>query len=221
MAIDIGTILIGITLFVIFGIFLLFDLFRRNEKYGYLAYITALIPVNFIWGMGYDPLFSYLILFILWIITLLRDTIGMYMKKDKEINEILLYLALAILIQLIISAILPETTPSLKMFTEKFWFFWLPNVHSSVFIYPLIINGFKITATILVFIVIIPLILDIKDEEISTPILIFFVVIFIFPFLFLGYVWLPEQMWVLTFFFSVILFILLLLITRSGKETKK
>jgi hypothetical protein len=28
-------------------------------------------------------------------------------------------------------------------------------------------------------------------------------------------------MWVLTFFFSVILFILLLLITRSGKETKK
>ena len=220
MALDIGTIIIGITLFVIFGIFLLFDLFGRNEKYGYLAYITALIPVNFIWGMEYDPLFAYLILFILWIITLLRDTIGMYLKKNKEINEILLYLALAILVQLIISAILPETNTNLKDFTEKLWFFWLPNVHSSVFIYATIVNGFKIAATILVFLVIVPLILDIRDEEIGTPILIFFMAIFVAPFLFLGYVWLPELMWVLTFLFSVILFILLLLITKSGKETK-
>jgi len=220
VAIDIGTILMGITLFVIFGIFLIFDLFRRNEKYAYLAYIVAVIPVNFIWGMGYDPLFSYLILFILWIITLLRDTIGMYLKKDKEINEILLYLALSILIQLIISAILPETNPSLQMFTEKLWFFWLPNVHSPIFTNPLIVIGFKIAATILVFTVIIPLILDIRDEPISTPILIVFVVIFIFPFLFLSYVWLPEFMVILTFLFSVILFILLLLLTKSGKETK-
>jgi hypothetical protein len=220
VAIDIGTIIIGITLFVIYGIFLFFDLFGRNENYGYLAYITALIPVNFIWGSGYDPLFAYLILFILWILALLRDTIGMYMKKNKEINSILLYLALAILIQLILSAILPETNSTLKFWTEKLWFFWLPNVHSPIFTNITIINGFKIVATIMVFLVIVPLIIDIKDEEISTPILIFFVVIFIAPFLYLSYVWLPLQMGVLTFLFSVILFILLLLITRSGKEPK-
>ena len=101
MALDISMIIILATLFIIFGVFLLFDLFKRNEKYGYFAYIVAVIPVNYFWAAGYDPLLAYLILFILWIITLLRDTIGVYLKKNKEINEILLYLTLAILIQFI------------------------------------------------------------------------------------------------------------------------
>ncbi len=99
---DISSIIILITFFVVFGIFLLFDLFKRNEKYGYFAYVAAVLPVNMYWSLGYDPLFAYIILFILWDITLLRDTIAVYLKKDKEINEILLYLFLGIIIQLIV-----------------------------------------------------------------------------------------------------------------------
>jgi hypothetical protein len=72
----------------------------------------------------------------------------------------------------------------------------------------------------MVLLVIIPLILDIKDEEATLPILIVFVVIFILPFLYLSFIWVPEAMGVLTFLFSVILFVILLIITRSGKETK-
>ncbi|MFX0139611.1 MAG: hypothetical protein ACFFDN_38580 [Candidatus Hodarchaeota archaeon] len=218
MAVDIPQIIILVTLFVVFGIFLAFDLFRRNEKYGYLAYIIAVIPVNFYWGMGYDPLLAYLILFLLWIATLLRDTIGMYLKKNKEINEILLYLFLAIIIQLIISAILPESIPNLKNFTDPIWFFWLPNVHTSP--YPEIALGFRITATILILLIIVPMILDVKDEETTLPIIVIFVAIFIVPFLYLSYIWIPDPtaFGTLTFLFSVILFIILLLITR-GKET--
>ena len=123
--------IVFITLFVIFGVFLVFDLFGRNEKYGYLAYLAATIPVSYFWGTGENPLFAFIILFILWDITLLRDTIGVYLKRNKEINEILLYLTLGVLIQLIISAILPEVNTSLKASLDKVLFFWLPNVHSS------------------------------------------------------------------------------------------
>ena len=77
------------------------------------------------------------------------------------------------------------------------------------------VTGFKITATILVFLVIVPLILDVKDEEIPLPIVIIFVTIFIIPFLYLSYIWIPEATGVLTFLFSVVLFVILLLITRG------
>jgi hypothetical protein len=217
--VDVSSVIIIITFFVIFGIFLAFDLFKRNEKYGYLAYIVAVLPVNLYWGLGYDPLMAYVILFILWTITLLRDTIGVYLKRNKEINEILLYMTLAIIIQLIISAILPEINTTLRTHNNKIWFFWLPNVHDPIHIAGVVL-AFKITATLMVLLIIIPLILDIKDEEATLPILIVFVAIFIIPFLYISYVWLPEATGVLTFLFSVILFIVLLLITRSGKETK-
>ncbi|MHA2007831.1 MAG: hypothetical protein ACXABO_04975 [Promethearchaeota archaeon] len=216
---DISSIIIIVTFFVIFGVFLGFDLFKRNEKYGYLAYIIAVLPVNFYWGLGYDPVMAYIILFVLWDITLLRDTIAIYLKKDKEINEILLYLFLGIIIQIIASAILPEVNESLKTYTEKVLYFWLPNVHSTIQLNSVAL-GFKVAATLMVILVIIPLIIDIKDEEIPLPILIVFVAIFILPFMYISFIWIPEAWGVVTFLLSVILFVVLLLITRSGLETK-
>ncbi|MHA2283452.1 MAG: hypothetical protein ACXAC5_21640 [Promethearchaeota archaeon] len=216
---DISSIIILVTFFVIFGIFLGFDLFKRNEKWGYFAYIVALLPVNMYWSLGYDPLFAYIILFILWDLTLLRDTIAVYLKRNKEINEILLYLFLGIIIQLIATAILPEVNVTLRTYNEKVLYFWLPNVHSAIHLEGVALT-FKITATLMILLVIIPLILDIRDEEATVPVIILFVVIFILPFLYLSFIWLPEAMPVLTFLFSVILFVILLLITRSGKETK-
>lgn len=218
MAFDISAIIIFITLCIIFAIFLVFDLFGRNEKYSYLSYIVAVVPVNYYWAMGGDPVFTYIILFLLWIASILRDTVSVFRKKEKEINEILLYLALGVLIQLIISAIIPETNTALQVLpTQKFWFFWLPNIHLAE---ASIALGFKVLATILISLVIVPLILDVKDEEVPLPIVIIFVAIFIIPFLYLSYIWIPEATGVLTFLFSVILFIIMLLITRSGKEIK-
>lgn len=223
MAVDVYQIIILATLFIIYGIFLMFDLFGRNENYGYLAYVVAVIPINYLWSMGPDYVIAaYFILFILWDITLLRDTFGLYFKKNKEINEILLYLVLGILIQIIISAILPEGDSALQVNTEQLWFFWLPNIHSAVFEGESLILGFKLAASLMVLLIVLPLILDIKDEEIPLPMFIIIIAIFILPFLYISYIWLPgpETLGVLTFLFSVILFIILLLITRSGKETK-
>jgi len=220
--VDASAVIVLTTFFVIFAIFLGFDLFKRNEKYGYLAYIVAVIPVNIYWGLGYDVLFAYIILFALWIVTLLRDTIAVYLKRDKEINEILLYLTLGILIQLIASAILPEMNSELTDYTEKVGYFWLPNVHSALFREGVVL-GFKLVATLMIILIIVPLILDIKDEEAPLPILFVFVAIFILPFLYLDFIWIgatDTPVGLLTFLFSVILFIILLLITKSGRETK-
>ncbi len=215
---EIEEIIILVTMFFIYGIFLIFDLFGRNEKYGYLAYIAAVLPVNYYWVISEFALISYLMLFILWDITLLRDTIGIHLKKEKEINDIVLYLVLGILVQLIVSAIIPEVNEDLQgNGTEAVLnLFWLPNVHSEALVneFPL---GFQVAATLLVLLVIIPLILDIKDEEIPFPMFIVIIALFIIPFLYLSYIWIPAAMGVLTFLFSVILFVVLLLITKSEK----
>jgi hypothetical protein len=224
---DINSIIITGTLFVIFGVFLFFDLFKRNERYGYLAYIVALVPVNFLWFLQFDVLGAYLILFILWNLCLLRDLFGVSRKNDpKEINDILLYLVLGIIIQVIITAILPVSIISMRTNTMPYGFFYFPDIYTAAFgielwVNPAILLGFRITATVLIGLVIVPLLVDLRDEEVPLPIFILIVGLFILPFLYLSYVWLPEAMVVLTFLMSVILFIVLLIITKSGKEVKK
>jgi hypothetical protein len=219
---DINSIIVLITFVVIFAVFLVFDMFKRNEKYAYMAYIVALLPVNSMWIMNFDILGVYLLLFILWCVTLLRDLWGV--KKDKkEINDIILYLALAILIQLIITAIIPVSIPTLLTNTTPWLVFNLPDIYTDTFVVeswviPEILLAFRLTATVMIILVIVPLILDIKDEEVPLPMFIIIIALFILPFLYLSYLWLPEATAVLTLLMSVILFIVLLLITRSGKE---
>ena len=224
---DINSIIITGTLFVIFGVFLFFDLFKRNERYGYLAYVIALIPINFLWFLQFDVLGVYLILFILWNLCLLRDLFGVVRKKDpKEINDIVLYLALGIIIQAILTAILPVSIPTMQTNTTPYWFFYFPDIYTGVYgieawVNLTILLVFRVLATVLIGLVIVPLLVDLRDEEVPLPVFIIIIGLFILPFLYLSYIWLPEAMGVLTFLMSVILFIILLIITRSGKEVKK
>lgn len=225
---DINSIIIVATLFVVFGIFLIFDLFERNERYGYLAYIVALLPTDVLWFLQFDALGVYVVLFILWNLCLLRDLFGVARKTNpKEINDIVLYLVLGIIIQVILSAILPVSIPSMQTNTYPYWFFYFPDIYRmSVgtalwFPNPVILLTFRILATILIGLVIVPLLIDLRDEEVPLPVFIIIIGLFIVPFLYLSYIWLPEAMGVLTFLMSVILFIILLIITRSGKEVPK
>ena len=218
MPIDINSIIIVSTLFIIFSVFLLFDLFKRNEKWGYFAYIMAVIPVNYLWIMGIDILLVYTVLFSLWILCMLRDLIGIS-SDDKDFDDVVLFLLLGIVVQLIVTAILPseQLSPELQANTVQMLYFYVPDIHNPA-IASTFLTAFKASATGLVFFAIIPLIVEIKDEEIPFIGLIIIVAIFIGPFIYLGYIWLPESLAVLTFLFTVILFILLLIITNSGKE---
>ena len=221
----INSIIIVATLFVIYGIFLFFDLFKRNERYGYLAYIVALIPINVLWFLQFDVLGVYLVLFILWIFCLLRDLYGVT-KEKKEINDIVLYLVLAIIIQVILTAILPISIPTMQTNTTEYWFFYFPDTYTSTFgieswVNPTMMFAFRVTTSILIGLVIVPLLVDLKGEDVPLPVFIIVIGLFIPPFLYLSYIWLPGAMPVLTFLMSVLLFILLLLITKSGKEAQK
>ena len=221
----INSIIIVATLFLIYGVFLFFDLFKRNERYGYLAYIVALIPINVLWFLQVDVLGVYLILFILWIFCLLRDLYGVT-KEKKEINDVVLYLVLAIIIQLILTAILPVSIDTMQTNTIEYWFFYLPDTYTSAFAIEGWVNStmlfaFRVTASILIGLVIIPLLVDLKGEDVPLPVFIIIIGLFIPPFLYLSYVWLPGAMPMLTFLMSVLLFVLLLLITKSGKEVQK
>ncbi|HUW90870.1 MAG TPA: hypothetical protein VMV43_10215 [Candidatus Nanopelagicaceae bacterium] len=224
---DINSIIITGTLFVIFGVFLFFDLFKRNERYGYLAYIVALVPINFLWFLQFDVLGVYLILFILWNLCLLRDLFGVARTKDpKQINDIVLYLVLGIIIQIIITAILPVSIISMQTNTIPYGFFYFPDIYTGAFgielwVNPTILLVFRITASVLIGLVIVPLLVDLRDEEVPLPVFIIIIGLFILPFLYLSYIWLPIAMGVLTFLMSVILFIVLLIITKSGKEGQK
>jgi hypothetical protein len=228
-SLDINSIIVLVTLFIIFGIFLFYDLLKRNENYGYLAYIIALIPINFLWFLNFDVLGVYLVLFILWNICLIRDLWGVT-KEKKRINDIILYLVLAIIIQIILTAILPVSFGNLMNHTAPYLFFYLPDIYTNTFALedwvlqnPGILISFRISASLLICLVIVPLLIDLKGENVPLPIFIIIIGLFILPFLYLSYIWLPQAMGVLTFLMSVILFIVLLLITKSGKEiiTKK
>jgi len=213
-----NAIIVLITLFIIYGIFLFFDLFRKGTKWGFLAYTIAIIPANTLWVMGFDVLGSYMILFILWDIVLLRDLLIVF-RKNKDYNDILLFLLLAIIVQLIISAILPaeQVNPSLRTNTiEILNYFYLPDLHNVAW-NTTILYGFKFSATLLVILLLIPMIVDVNNTEEAVPFLVVVILtaIFIVPFLFLSYIWLPESIGYLTPLFCVILFIILLIMTKG------
>ncbi|MBD3195968.1 MAG: hypothetical protein GF317_12980 [Candidatus Lokiarchaeota archaeon] len=223
MTLDINTTLLLVLFFFIYGIFLFFDVFQRNEKYRYLAYLVALLPTNYMWGIGFDVILVYAILFGLWIICILRDIIFVY-RKTKEYNDIFLFLILGVLIQIIIAAVLPGiitdlTNPSLNPIA-MFWYFYLPDIYSPI-ADPTYVLVYRILLTFLIILITGPLLLDIKGEEIIFPVLLVIVAIFILPFILLSYIWLPNAIFVLTLLFCVVLFVILLIITRSGKELRK
>ena len=221
MALDINSIIISITLFIIYGIFLFYDLFRKGEKWSYLAYITATIPINFLWFAGYNVLAAYLILFILWDICLLRDLLFVY-QKTKEYDDIFLFLILAVVVQIVYTAIGPNMNPAMKTNTRAWLVFYFPDVYDAGFNINAWVStgtllGFRIAATFMVIFAILPMLIDLRDaeEHISLFALIIIDILFIVPFLWLAYIWLGGATLVLTLLFAVVLLIVLLLLTRE------
>jgi hypothetical protein len=236
---DPSSIIIYITLSIIFVIFIIFDVFKRGEKYSLLAYIMALPLINYIWFkiteggisaysayQSFGVLGVYLILVLLWIVVMLRDTYNV-IKKKKEIDDVLLFLLVALLVQFILSAILPSVNliPDMQNGCSGYLtFFYLPELYTitgalNPVIDPRIVLAFQISITVLVILICIPLLNDIRGEEANFLTIIVITAIFIIPFWIISYIWAPPMTAVLTFLFSVIFFVALLLVTKSGRKT--
>jgi hypothetical protein len=231
MPLDIGSWLIFATTVLIFIVFLIFDLFKRNEPYGNLAYIVAIIPVTYLWMKITETPLVYAeyadfgtmgvwnILFVLWLICMIRDMIFVAMKK-KEFDDVVLYIIIGIIVQLIVSAILPSpgVIPSMQQGSFTLWFFWLPNPDvASIPMYFMI----RILITLLTLGVIIPLVSDLRGESVNMFVLLIITGVFAIPFGLICFLWIgPDNFLALLFLVSVLFFIILLMMTRGQKPQK-
>jgi hypothetical protein len=221
--VDVGSLIITATFFIIFGIFLFYDFFRSGEKWGFFAYIAAVIPANMLWYIGINVLIAYIVLFMLWNFCLVRDLMYVY-RRDKDYDDIILFLGLAILVHVVLCAILPapQVNPSMQENTEAWAYFYFPAIYDAsnnvqTWVDTTLLMGFRAAATLTIFLAIWPMIIDIKESEerISLLALIIIDAIFILPFLWLAYIWVGPIGFPLTFLFCVILLIVLLMLTRE------
>ena len=175
-----------------------------------------------LWGGGFNILGVYIVLFVLWIICLFRDLILVY-GKTKEYDDILLFLGIGILVQVILTGILPYMNEAMQTNNVAVGVFWFPDVYNlktnaiKSLVNANYLLGFRVAATGMVILAILPMILDLYYTEEHVPFLAIIIIdcIFILPFLWLAYVWGGTIGLPLTFLFAVLLFIVLLLLTRE------
>ncbi|MHA1727141.1 MAG: hypothetical protein ACTSWY_00225 [Promethearchaeota archaeon] len=236
MAITIGDWIIFATVLIVFLVFLFFDAFRRDEPYGNLAYVVAVIPVNYLWYKITEPAnlanFRFFgvtsiwtILLGLWIVIMARDMILIKTKK-KDFDDVILYLIIGIIIQLILAAVLPADNVIVNMRADYGsgepgtfvgWFFYLPNLNQTE-LSLLSVNLFKTMVTVLVLSIIFPMVWDLRGEPVNMWILVIITLIFALPFGLVCFLWLPDYSWALLLMVSVLFFIILLLLTRGEQQ---
>lgn len=233
MAIEITSWIILATVFLIYVIFLIFDAFKREEPYGNLAYVIAVAPTSYFWYLitkpenraeyeSFGAIGIWFLLICLWFIAMIRDMI-LVKKKKKDMDDVGLYLVIGVVVQLIVSSVLPAVNvlPDMQYWSHQTWIFWLPTIDPVPTGAELILLLFKTMTTLLVLFVIIPMIMDLRGESINMWVLIIITAIFLVPLALVCWLWLPEGWAALLFLVGVLFFILLLLLTRGANQTKK
>ncbi|MBN2157153.1 MAG: hypothetical protein JW776_14000 [Candidatus Lokiarchaeota archaeon] len=233
MPLNVGQWITFFSLCALFLVFLFYDAFRRGEPYGNIAYIAAIIPSTYIWHsvtlpgnyLYYEPwgtTGAWVILTGLWSIAMLRDIVLVFLKR-KDIDDIALWLGIAFIFQLIISAILPIDVILPHMQNSSVLslnFLWMPDVFSSStsIIARMLL---RIFSTWIVVGLILPMIRDFKGQPVNMFALLVITLLISAPFALISYLWLPEYWYALLSAFAVIFFIFILLLTRGGTQYKK
>lgn len=230
--IDTTSWIIFITTALIYLVFLFYDAFGRDEPYGNLAYIVAAIPSTYLWYLvtfpshaaeyaNFGTTGAWTFLVGLWLVAMVRDLI-IVRKGKKDIDDVGLYLVIGIIVQLIVSAVVPSdgVLPSMQSGAQLNWFFWLPDIVTAAAEAALALNMLRILTTVLTILFIIPLILDLRGEPVNMWVLVLVTAIFSLPLALISWLWLPEGWIALLFLELVLLFVVLLLLTR-GSEQKK
>lgn len=235
MAINTGQWIVFSVLILLVFIFLFFDAFKRNEPYGNIAYIAAVIPSIYMWHLvtlplnlsyyeGWGATGAWVVLTGLWSIIMIRDII-LVMQKNKDIDDVALWLGIAFIIMIVASAILPidalidhmQNTTNLKM-----GFLYMPDVHGlsnpTQNVTRLLLQLFS---TFLVLGLIVPMIRDFKGQPVNMFALLIVTILISAPFALISYLWLPDYWYALLSAFAVLFFIMMLLLTRGGSQHKK
>jgi len=234
LPIDLADFILLISFTIIYLVFLFYDLFKRGDKYGSIAYIAALLPSNFLWyAVTKKELYDFgltgsmMVLAIFWLLAVIRDIFIKDKEKGfKDADDVALMLIIGIVINLRLSAVLPSlqgANNNMKEGADTIWnFFYIPLLDPTATNAPVvgIILTYKILATVLTVAIIIPIVMDLKDAKVTLAALAILTVVFLLPFTYLAFIWspAPELIWVFLVLFGVIFFTFLLMITRGEKK---
>jgi len=161
----------------------------------------------------------------LWFFAIIRD---IYLKDRaqgyKDADDVAFMLIIGLILQVIISAILPAIPANLAMQngTITLWtFFYLPNF-ADVNVSVAIVLAYKIIVTLDIVAIIIPTVVDLRDAKVSISVILILTLIFAIPFGYLAFLWAygldPAMLWVMLFLFSVVFFIFLMMLTKGNKK---
>ena len=233
---DFTQIVLLISFGIVYLVFLFYDIFRRGDNYGSFVYIAAIPFANYLWYViAKNALWDFgmtgamMVLASMWFLAVIRD---IYIKDKasgyKDADDVALMLVIGLVINLILTAVLPAFN-SLSMMqtgTEKVLkFFYFPITQPNGVFTPIpgILLAYKIVVTVLILSMIYPTVVDLRDASVNIVALLILVVVFGLPFLFLAYIWAPESdlIWVLLILFSVLFFTFLLLITRGIEKYQR
>jgi len=234
LPIDLADFILLISFTIIYLVFLFYDLFKRGDKYGSIAYIAALLPSNFLWyAVTKKELYDFgltgsmMVLAIFWLLAVIRDIFIKDKEKGfKDADDVALMLIIGIVINLILSAVLPSlqgVNNHMDQGASSIWnFFYIPLLDHTATNAPVfgIILTYKILVTVLTVAIIIPIVMDLKDAKVTLAALAILTVVFLLPFTYLAYIWAPDPalIWVFLVLFGVIFFTFLLMITRGEKK---
>ena len=232
MALNTGNWIVFSSLCILFLVFIFFDVFKRDEPYGNIAYIAAVIPSLYMWHLvtlpinlsyyqGWGATGAWVILTGLWSIAMLRDII-LVMQKRKDIDDVALWLAIAFIIMLVASAILPIAVilPHMQETTNlTIGFLYMPDVHFAAHDVTLLL--LQLFSTFIVLGLIVPMIRDFRGQPVNMFALLIVTLLISAPFALISYLWLPEYWYALLSAFAVLFFIMMLLLTRGGNQHKK
>ncbi len=230
MILDLGEIILLIAFGIIYLVFLLYDLFRRGDNYGSIVYIVAVLPANYLWYIlarhqiwDFGLTGSMLVLVAMWQLAVIRD---IYLKDRaqgyKDSDDVALMLIIGIVINSILSAVLPAFE-SLNFMADAgnkmLGYFYFPILESGTSLSPTdpIILIYKVLVSTLTVSMIYPTVVDLRDTRVNLVALIILTAVFAVPFLFLAFIWAPESglIWVLLVLFCVLFFTFLLMLTRG------
>ena len=215
-----------IAFILIYATFLFYDVFKRGDNLGQWAYVLALLPANYAWYLlaspemaNWGPMGAMALLGIFWVCLEIRDIFLKDAKKNiKDADDVALFLLFGLGLQIVLSAVLPVAVPAMKLGTSPVLkYFYLPEFNPEAeYFATAAYMPYKIISTLVVLLVLIPIIMELKNEKLKIWVILVLLLIFAVPFYYLAFLWLPAAPWSIFFLFLVLLFILLLILTRGN-----